>query len=115
MTIWGSGLQTVDAVHVDDVARMLIDATVFQDDEILDAGTGVAVSVNMIANSINRYTGNQAGVVHLPMRRGEEPDTQIVAKGDGWQETGWHPEFSMAKILETVESYRPTSPVTANT
>jgi hypothetical protein len=41
------------------------------------------------------------------MRRGEEPDTHIIAKGDGWEMTGWHPEFSWDKIQETVEWYRP--------
>lgn len=107
LTIWGNGLQTVDAVHVDDVARMLVDACVFGDDEILDAGTGVATTVNLIAASINRYTGNAAGVLHLPMRRGEEPGTHIIANGDGWEAVGWNPEFSWTKIYETVESYRP--------
>jgi UDP-glucose 4-epimerase len=109
LTIWGSGNQTVDAVHVDDVARMLVDAAVFGDDEVLDAGTGVAVTINKIAEAINRYTGNTAGSLHLPMRRGEELDTHIIAKGDGWEMTGWRPEFSMTKLLETVEWYRPST------
>lgn len=116
LTIWGNGMQTVDAVHVDDVARMLVDATVFGDDEILDAGTGVAVTVNDIADGINRYVGNAGGTMHLPMRRGEEPDTHIIAGGDGWEQVGWKPEFSWAKIFETVEAYRPkgnTAPTTA--
>jgi nucleoside-diphosphate-sugar epimerase len=115
LTIWGNGLQTVDAVHVDDVARMLVDACVFGDDEILDAGTGVAVTVNLIAAAITRYTRSTAGVMHLPMRRGEEPDTHIVAKGDGWEAVGWKPELSWTKIYETVESYRPTNPATETT
>jgi nucleoside-diphosphate-sugar epimerase len=116
LTIWGSGNQTVDAVHVDDVARMLVDACMFEDDEVLDAGTGQAVTVNRIANSINRYTGNQGGVIHLPMRRGEEPETHIIAKGEGWEKTGWQPEFSWERIFETVEWYRPTiTPATETT
>jgi UDP-glucose 4-epimerase len=108
LTIWGSGNQTVDAVHVDDVARMLVDACRFGDDEILDAGTGVAVTVNKIAEAVIRYTGHAHGTLHLPMRRGEEPDTHIIAKGHGWQQVGWKPEFSWDKIQETVEWYRPT-------
>lgn len=112
LTIWGSGNQTVDAVHVNDVARMLVDAVVFEDDEILDAGTGVAMTVNQIAEVINRYTANTAGTVHLPMRRGEEPETHIVAKGEGWEKVGWRPEFNLVSLLETVEWYRPTSPAT---
>lgn len=107
LTIWGNGLQTVDAVHVTDVARMLVDACVFGDDEILDAGTGQAVTVLRIANTINRYTGNTAGVLHLPMRRGEEPETHIIAGGEGWDKVGWRPQFSWESILDTVDWYKP--------
>ena len=107
LPIWGNGTQTVDLVHADDVAKVLADAVVFTDDEVLDAGTGTAVTVNQVALFVNRVTGNQAGVIHLPMREGEEPDTNIVARGHGWQEMGWKPEFSWDRLRETVESYKP--------
>ena len=107
LTIWGSGKQTVDLVHADDVAKTLADAIVFMNDEILDAGTGTAVTVNEVAKFINRVTGNQAGVIHLPMREGEEPETNIVAKGEGWGAMGWKPEFSWDRLQETVDWYKP--------
>lgn len=107
LPIWGSGNQTVDLVHVDDVAKTLADAVVFTSDEVLDAGTGTAVTVNQVASFVNRVTGNQGGVIHLPMRPGEEPDTNIVAKGHGWEAMGWKPEFSWDRLQETVESYKP--------
>lgn len=106
ITIWGSGNQSVDLVHVDDVARMLLDAVVFADDEVLDAGTGTSVTVNMVAGYIRRVTGSRSEIVHLPMRRGEEPETNIVAKGDGWREVGWKPLFEWSRLQETVNWYK---------
>ena len=104
--IWGSGNQTVDLVHSDDVAKMLVDATVFADDEILDAGTGTAVTVNMVAGYTLRITGSKAGVVHLPMRRGEEPGTNIIASGDGWAAVGWKPLFEWERLKEVIHWYK---------
>lgn len=107
LEIWGSGNQTVDLVHADDVARMLLTATQFGNDEIFDAGTGTAVSVYKVAEFVNAFTGNQAGVIHMPMRDGEEHDTNIIALGEGWGLAGWRPELSFALLGETIASYKP--------
>ncbi len=103
--VWGSGEQTVDAVDSLDVARMLVDATRFGDDDIFDAGTGIPVSVNAIAGFVNGITGNEAGIEHLPMRDGERPDTRIVAGGAGWEKLGWHPQLSWSRIKQVVDWY----------
>lgn len=106
--IWGSGNQTVDPVDARDVAKMLIDATRFGDAEIFDAGCGSPVAVNEIAEFVNTVTENhEAGVVHLPMRPGEEPGTEIMAQGEGWVQLGWKPELRWDRIREVVEWYRP--------
>lgn len=107
LPVWGSGNQTVDAVDVHDVARMLVEATAFGNDEVFDAGTGQPVSVNAVASFVNGLTGNMAGIKHLPMRHGEEAETQIVAKGEGWDLLGWQPELNWFRIKEVVMSYRP--------
>jgi len=106
--VWGNGRQTVDLVHAEDVAQILYQATKFGDDEIFDAGTGVAMTVNMVADLVNEVTDNRTqGVTHYAMRPGEEPETHIVAKGEGWDKLGWHPELRLSMIAETVRSYRP--------
>lgn len=105
--IWGSGEQTADLVYVEDIARMLVDALAYGDDQVFDAGTGQAQTVNNIATRVLEITGSRAGVVHLPMRLGEDPDTKIIAEGEGWATLGWQPEFFDGDLVETVESYRP--------
>jgi UDP-glucose 4-epimerase len=105
--IWGNGLQTVDLIHAKDVAQMLYRATRFGDDEIFDAGNGVAMTVNAVAMFVNRITGSTAGVEYLPMRKGEEPDTHIIAKGEGWGALDWNPELDYEVLAQTVMSYKP--------
>jgi UDP-glucose 4-epimerase len=107
LPIWGDGEQTVDLIHVSHLARMLVDALDSTDDGVIDGGTGKALSVLQVAEMVNRMTGSKAGVVHLPMRRGEKP-TNIVAKGEGWHRLhGWRPQLSQDHVRETVAWYMP--------
>jgi UDP-glucose 4-epimerase len=105
LPIWGTGEQWVDLIRTDDLGRMLVDATGFVNNEVFDGGTGHSVSVQDVALFVNEYTGNQAGILNLPMRRGEDP-TFIKATGEGWDLLGWRPEFAWSKLLETIDSYR---------
>jgi UDP-glucose 4-epimerase len=105
LPVWGGGEQTMDLVHTDDVARMLIEAIGHGDDVTFDAGTGQAVTVNELAAFVLEHTGSTAGVQHLPMRPGERP-TRIVAEGDGWDRLTWKPEFDWDRVARTVEWYR---------
>lgn len=104
--VWGDGEQTVDLVHSDDVARMLIDAAGHGDDAVFDAGTGVSVSVNELAREVLRLTRSTAGIEYLPMRAGETP-TRIVAQREGWARLDWHPTFSWDRVAESVDWYKP--------
>ncbi len=108
--IWGDGSQTVDLVHSDDVAKMLINACRFGDDELFDAGTGTALTVRDVAEFIIGYvdarTGVRSEIEFLPMRPGELA-TNIVATGSGWERLSWHPEFSWERLAHVIDWYRP--------
>lgn len=106
--VWGDGEQTVDLVHVRDLARMLVDALDHGDDVTFDGGTGYMATVGQVADWVLDITGSKAGVVHLPMRRGEVP-TQVVATGEGWDRLDWKPTYSCTAFAQAVESYRPTA------
>jgi UDP-glucose 4-epimerase len=103
--IWGDGEQTVDLIHVDDLAHLLADATAFGDDVTIDGGTGQAMTVNQVADMVLDITGSRAGVEHLPMRLGEIP-SKIAAEGEGWDRLDWRPAFNPARFAQAVESYR---------
>lgn len=105
LTVWGDGEQTVDLIHVDELARVLVEATTVTDDSFIDAGCGLGWTVNHVAKTVVDLTGSKAGVVHRPMRRGEVA-TDICAAGDGWQHLTVRPLWSMSKLELTVDAYR---------
>lgn len=106
--IWGNGLQTVDLVYVDDVARMLVDATGHGGDDIFDAGSGVSMTVRQVATVVNRAAGRPVDSFEFhPMRDGETPESDIVAQGEGWDVLGWQPTLDLGQLKATVEWYRP--------
>lgn len=110
--VWGDGKATVDLVHVDDIARILVDAIHLLGGDI-DAGTGVAVTVAEVAERILAYTRSTAGIENLPMRDGEHIlDHDLVATGTGWDLIpGPHrPTFDWDRVLDTVAWYKPWRP-----
>jgi UDP-glucose 4-epimerase len=106
--VWGDGSLLVDLVHVDDVARMLVDAIPFGDGETFDAGSGEAQTVVEVAKSVIDITGSTGGIDFLPQRQGERKrSTEAdVARGESWNLLEWHPRFDTERLVETVESYR---------
>jgi UDP-glucose 4-epimerase len=105
--IWGSGNQIVDLVHVNDIARMLVDAIKFGNGETFDAGTGQAFTVQNVANMVIDCTRSTQGALFQDMRKGEVEDgIPPVAKGDGWDLLGWIPEFRVDDLNEVIAWYK---------
>lgn len=110
--IWGDGEQTVDLVHADDVAKVLVAATQFGGGEIFDAGTGHAMTVNdvadIVASTVMAATDGPVTIEYLPMRAGEDLHTQIVASGRGWGQLPADvvPQMDFDRLRETILSYR---------
>lgn len=110
LPIWGNGSLSVDLVHVDDVARMLVAAMRFKDGQVFDAGTGYKQSVLEVARDVIKIAGSKAGIDYMPRRKGERTHStdRDVAQGAGWDLLGgWHPVFDHDRLIEAVESYRP--------
>lgn len=106
MIIWGDGEQTVDLIHVDDIALVFLDALFAPGkNETIDAGSGKSFTVNEVAKMVLDVTGSTAGVEHLPMRRGEIP-TNIVALGEGWEYLTFTPSFDYEKLVDTIKAYK---------
>lgn len=104
LPVWGDGEQTVDLIHTDDLARLLVDAMQYEDDQVFDGGTGEDFTVNQVATMVMDHCDG-GFIQYLPMRRGERP-VQLRAAGEGWDLLGWKPEFRMQDLRDTIDSYQ---------
>lgn len=78
--IFGDGEQTVDMLFSRDAARITVDyMRAGFVERALDCGTGEAITVNAVAEAVNRFFRNNAGIQHIPMRRGESDRTVVKA------------------------------------
>jgi UDP-glucose 4-epimerase len=75
----GDGSNVIDLVHVDEVARVLVDAIDGPTGVVLEAGTGVPMTVRETAEEVLRLTGSLSQIVHKPMRAGEPEGAIVVA------------------------------------
>ncbi len=107
LEVWGDGTQTVDLIHVDQLAWMLVDAVRITDGRVLEGGTATPIMVTDIAEFIVEATGSDSPIVYQPMRRGETPSL-ICADATGWRDLDWTPTFSWDDLRETVLSYEPS-------
>lgn len=108
--VWGDGSLWVDLVHVDDVARMLVEAMAFSDGQVFDAGTGYIQTVRGVAEQVIALTGSVAGIKYLEPRPGERlfSTDADVSRREGWELlNGWHPVFDPERFAEAVDSYSP--------
>lgn len=71
LTIHGDGGQTRDFIHVDDVARALVDALGWDQDGVWNVSTGVETSLNAVLSSIAGLLGRAPAVEHGPPRPGD--------------------------------------------
>lgn len=98
--VYGSGRQLIDLVHVDDVARALVDALEPPYGQLIEAGTGKPTSVLDAALDVLHFTESRSQIRHLPMRVGEPEDATVVA-GSPVCENPWP-----YRLGETIDYYR---------
>jgi UDP-glucose 4-epimerase len=103
-TIFGTGGQTRDYVHVDDVARANVLALEKEaPSEAYNVGTGIETSVNQIYDLLRQASGKDLPPEYAPARLGEQSRSSVnpslVARA-----LGWRPEVELAAGLE--ETFR---------
>jgi UDP-glucose 4-epimerase len=109
--IWGDGRQKVDLIHAADVARVFVDllwATPW-DNRIVEAGSEQSLTVNDVARVVLNRTHSDAGVQHLPMRRGEQGSI-AVSTGQNLHLIEGRPKLRMHELLETIDWYKEDRP-----
>jgi UDP-glucose 4-epimerase len=105
LRIYGDGTQTRDLVYVEDCARFVSDALLSDavTGRLLNAGTGVDVSVNELARAIEPDASRVVHVAHI------HPQSEIaVLRCDARaaaQVLGWHPQVSLAEGLARTRTW----------
>lgn len=114
LPVWGDGLQGVDLIHVDDLARLLLTTAEMTTNgeminEMIDGGSGTGISVKAIAEYVISVVGSDSQIDYLPMRDGENP-SWIFATGEGWEyldpAEGWRPHLDWMKVKDTIHWYK---------
>lgn len=105
MTIFGDGTQTRDYVHVSDVASAIFRVAtgplpkgVALDDLAFNVGTGVATSVNEVAQTLLEVSGTNTPIEYAPARPGELQHS-CLAVDKARTVLGWTPKMSLAEGL----------------
>jgi UDP-glucose 4-epimerase len=109
ITVEGDGTQTRDFVHVDDVVQANLRAA--QTDHVGEAfniGTGHALSIRELAETVREVTGADADVVHEDARTGDiEASRAAIEKAR--HRLGYEPAVSLRDGLASVAD-RPAIP-----
>ena len=107
-TIFGTGEQTRDYVHVGDVARANVIALEGEAPPgAYNVGTGVETNVNELYDLLQQASGKDLPPEYAPARPGEQSRSSVDPKKAA-RELGWHPEVKLAAGLE--ETFRYFSP-----
>jgi len=104
-TVFGTGGQTRDYVHVRDVARANVLALEKKaPSEAYNVGTGIETSVNQIYDLLRQASGKDLSPEYAPARPGEQSRSSVnpslVARAFGWR-----PEVELAAGLEETFRY----------
>lgn len=111
-TVFGSGAQLMDIVHVNDLARAAIMATRIDSMDkpirIFDIGSGIPVSVMDFLTKTKEIVGSSSKFQYLPMRKGEKEDTQIRAEPEDiktLKALGWECKYGLEETIKDYVDY----------
>ena len=108
--IYGTGKQTVDIIDVRDIAKVAIKSVrsgLGKSEDVLDVGSGRAISCNDLAKKIVSMTDSKSKIVHIPMRIGEALNTKIVAKSHTklFKKLNYKLQFTLDDTIENCIDY----------
>ena len=108
LTVYGDGSQTRSFCYVDDLVDGLYRLMMSEENEPINLGNPNEITINQLATTINRLTGNPAGIQFLPDSRApadpqrRQPD---ISRAKGILD--WEPHIDLDQGLSlTIEDFR---------
>ncbi len=108
ITIYGDGQQTRSFCYVDDLIEGIVRLLMADVHEPVNIGNPVETTILEFAETINRLTGNRAGVVFLPDKRlGSDPQRRQPDITRARTLLGWEPKVSLEEgIARTIPYFK---------
>jgi dTDP-glucose 4,6-dehydratase len=106
LTVYGDGAQTRSFCYVDDLIDGIYRLLNSDEHDPVNIGNPVETSIMDFANTINRLTGNSAGIVFKPDLRGaSDPQRRQPDISRANRILGWEPKVSLDRGLELTLQY----------
>jgi UDP-glucose 4-epimerase len=106
VTIFGTGKQERDYVHVQDVVAANVAALLKGENDTFNIGNGIPVSVNMLYERLAKISPNAKKPVYAPARAGEL-ERSVLSSERAQKVLGWRPAHSLDKgLAETFEFFK---------
>lgn len=106
ITLWGSGTPRREFLHVNDLAQAILVALAnYDDDRILNVGTGSDVTIKELATLIAEVTGYR-GEIHWDLSKPDGTPRKVLDVSR-LNALGWSPKIALRDgIVETYDWYR---------
>ena len=105
-TIFGDGSDTMDFVHVHDVARAnLLAASSTATDAVFNVGSGVETSLNTLADTLLAVMGSPLRPRHAPPRRVNAVSRRLASIDAAQARLGYRPEISLGDGLRSLVAW----------
>lgn len=108
LTIYGDGMQTRSFCYVDDLIEGIYRLLLSNEHQPVNLGNPQETSILEFAHTINRLTGNTAGVVFKPgQRAADDPQRRQPDITRARQVLGWQPKVDLEEgILKTIPYFK---------
>ena len=110
LPVYGDGTQSADFIYITDAIEGAIRAV--ENEGVrgipIDIGSGVGTPINRLAEMIIKLSGSTSSIEHVPMRRGEDVGSCVIADTHNMKTLlKFNPAWDLEKGLrETIEFYR---------
>ena len=106
LTIYGDGSQTRSFCYVDDLIEGIVRLLYSDEHDPVNIGNPQETTIREFAETINRLTGNQAGVIYRPESRlSSDPQRRRPDITRARQILGWEPKVNLEEGLQKTIIY----------
>jgi UDP-glucose 4-epimerase len=106
LTIFGTGEQTRDLIHVDDVVEATLAIASTETDGTWNVGTGTPTSVQRLLRELEQLIGPAVEVRHAASRPGDVPVSSLSIERIR-RELGWSPRLALGDGLRQMLDHAP--------